>query len=171
MARNLHAALSAEERFWLRVKRYTDPCWLWSARPERYGQLGTGQPEKPEILAHRMSWEIHYGVIPPGLCVLHHCDTPACVNPRHLFLGTKGDNFRDAVAKGRHRPHRMPGELHPRAKLTRAQVNEIRSLYGELSGRRKRPGLPTTKELAGQFGVSPSAISHVVMGHTWDQGD
>ena len=76
-------------------------CWLWTASltGPGYGQFGVkGRVE----LAHRVSYELHVGAIPDGLCVLHRCDVRHCVNPNHLFLGTHSDNSRDCVSKGRH---------------------------------------------------------------------
>lgn len=54
-------------------------------------------------LAHRVKWKLKYGYIPGSICVLHKCDNPSCINLRHLFLGTKGDNNSDRHNKGRSR--------------------------------------------------------------------
>src|SRR5690554_6899875 len=104
-------------RFLSSVVFGTTECWHWrKVRPGGYGaseMLG-------ERLAHRVSWKIHHGEIPEGMCVLHKCDVRNCVNPDHLFLGTKADNHRDMVEKGRQprgfkKPnHSMRGERHPR---------------------------------------------------------
>ena len=51
--------------------------------------------------AHRAAWIAAFGPIPEGMCVLHRCDNPPCINLDHLFLGTKRDNYDDMVAKGR----------------------------------------------------------------------
>lgn len=77
-------------------------CWLWhgSCCRDGYGNFYDG---KRVIGAHRFSWQAHKGVIPGGLHILHKCDTPSCVNPDHLFLGTHTDNMRDMTAKGHNR--------------------------------------------------------------------
>ena len=77
-------------------------CWLWLAACDRegYGKIFDKQTQKT-VGAHRHAWAVAHGPIPNGLCVLHRCDIPACVNPDHLFLGTRLDNARDRAAKGR----------------------------------------------------------------------
>lgn len=99
---------SRSERFWSKVnKEAPGGCWEWTAglNSAGYGQF-SNWPSAPQR-AHRVSWEFANGEIPDGLCVLHRCDNRPCVNPAHLFLGTKGDNIRDCFAKGRGNP--MPG--------------------------------------------------------------
>lgn len=75
-------------------------CWLWlaSVNSKGYGWTGIRGAQR---LAHRASYEAFIGGIPTGLGVCHKCDTPSCVNPTHLFVGTQRDNLRDASAKGR----------------------------------------------------------------------
>lgn len=86
-----------EFRFWKYVNK-TEGCWFWTGGLTK----GYGQTNVPKhTYAHRFSWQIHKGPIPAGQCVLHHCDTPRCVRPDHLFLGTDGDNTRDRIKKGR----------------------------------------------------------------------
>jgi len=119
---------TTEKRFWKHVNKLGEnDCWEWlaSCHPYGYGQIeiGTGGYKRP-YLAHRISWIIHNGEIPVGLCILHKCDNPSCVNPVHLFLGTKADNTHDMINKGR----MSRGEKHPGAKLTPTDVKEIRQL-------------------------------------------
>lgn len=172
-----------EEKFWPKVEK-TKTCWLWiaSTRGKGYGAFGADGKNQ---YAHRASWEIHYGPIPDGLWVLHHCDTPACVNPQHLFLGTNADNMQDCVAKGRtatgerngskthperrpkgerHGTHTHPGsrptgERNGRAKLTEVQVWEIRALYAS--------GEYSQHAIASRFGVSRPQISAIVNFKNW----
>lgn len=74
-------------------------CWLWTRSVSMgYGKLWW---DKKHQRAHRVSWELHNGAIPDGMLVLHKCDTPPCINPAHLFLGTHADNAADKIAKGR----------------------------------------------------------------------
>lgn len=99
------ARRSLEERFWEKVQK-TDSCWPWTGFLNHfgYGNISSGGRYGRPIRAHRVSWELHNGPIPDGLFVLHNCpsgDNPACVNPAHLWLGTKLQNSRDMMAKGR----------------------------------------------------------------------
>jgi hypothetical protein len=104
---------SLEERFWKRVHK-SDGCWEFSGGRHQFG-YGLIQANHKCVGAHRVSWEIHFGPIPDGLWVLHACDNPSCVRPDHLFLGTVGDNTRDASAKGR--LHRQSFTHCPRGHL------------------------------------------------------
>lgn len=79
-------------------------CWLWTGRVNGASQRGYLSYGGKQWHAPRLSWEIHNGPIPLRLQVCHHCDIPACVNPRHLFLGTQKDNIQDCIKKGRFPP-------------------------------------------------------------------
>lgn len=121
---------SIAERFWPKVELipFTD-CWIWNAYCDKdgYGKLtvmtDVGCYGYTQGSAHRISWELHFGPIPDGLHVLHKCDTPPCVNPRHLFLGTTQDNTADQKQKGR----TLTGESNPFSKLTTADILLIRA--------------------------------------------
>lgn len=94
------------ERFWGKVqKRGLDECWLWAggSKVGGYGTLlvGSRTTGRRKVVASRLSYEINVGPIAAGLYVCHSCDTPACVNPGHLFLGDQAANMADAAAKGR----------------------------------------------------------------------
>lgn len=100
------------ERLWSYVDK-TDTCWLWHGPivGRGYGKIGAfGQCWR----AHRLTWRITHGDIPKGMVVCHSCDTPACCNPDHLFLGTFADNNHDMITKGRARLGQFPKELRPR---------------------------------------------------------
>lgn len=144
------------ERFWKRVVKMQSGCWHWTGQRVggRYGRLRINQSKR--VLAHRLSWEIHNGVIPEGSRVLHACDNPPCVNPAHLFLGTIKDNSRDMVSKGRQ--YRPTGERNPKAVLCKESVREIR---------RELVRKVSQSVLAKRFGVSPKTIHGISKGTKW----
>lgn len=127
-------------------------CWLWFK-----GIEGSGYPQVTHNGKHlhgnRASWMAYRGPIPDGMCVLHACDVRCCVNPDHLFLGTKRDNAIDMVRKGR--ANRAKGERHSGSKVTDKDVGDIR-----------RSSL-SLRILARQYNVSPSTISCIRKGRTW----
>lgn len=148
--------VTLEEAFWQKVdKKGPTECWEWTACRHK-GKHAYGQLRYEQILyrAHRLSYVLSNGDIPDGLFVLHSCDNPPCVNPAHLYLGTAGDNIREAVARGRHKQARSPGERHPCHKLKTEQVLKIRELYAT--------GLWTQKELGAIYGVTQANISLIV---------
>ena len=134
---------------------YTSPdpnsgCWLWVGTwsMKGYGNLVV---KGKTYRAHRLQWERFNGPIPDGLIVCHRCDTPPCVNPDHLFLGTNKDNTLDAVSKG----HIGAGIINGNSKLTESQVLAIRT-----------DGRPA-RIIGDAYGVGASAIQHIKTRRTW----
>lgn len=125
-------------------------CWLWPGSPDKKGYIRTGGSG-----IHRTSYKLHFGEVPDGLFVCHKCDTPACVNPGHLWLGTNHDNVRDMIQKGRDWRGDRTGEKNPKAKLTEKDVLEIRG-----SAR-------SSIALAAHYGVSTGAIDNARTWRTW----
>lgn len=153
------------ERFWEKVDKSAgqDGCWLWTAALNNKG-YGFFYPHHGEReYAHRFSYALAYGPIPEGMKVLHRCDNPPCCNPAHLFLGTMADNTQDMMKKGRHRKmpmgkdnwrHHRPGKT----KLQESDIPIIRSAYEQ--------GIRIV-DLARQFHVSETTISHVIKRKSW----
>lgn len=145
----------ATERFWGKVDIGAEgECWEWQAYTSstRYGEFYyLGKKEG----AHRVAWMLTYGAIPPDADVCHHCDNPSCVNPTHLFVGTRLDNAADAVSKGRIRR----GSASPQARLTESEVREIRRRYKAES--------VYQHELAAEYGVSRGTIASITQRKSW----
>jgi DNA-directed RNA polymerase specialized sigma24 family protein len=134
-------------------------CWEWTASTTRkYGKIRREGRNGRWTTAHRLSWELHFGSIPDGMCVCHRCDNPVCVRPDHLFLGTHADNAADRNAKGRASNVRAQGTKHHAAKLHDAAVREIRAADGD----RMR-----LAEMAARFGVSASTVKSVLARRSW----
>lgn len=149
--------------FWSKVdKRGPDECWEWTGRvcPKGYGYFDRrrGRKCKWKERAHRHAWSLVNGEIPKGLHVLHRCDNPKCVNPRHLFLGTHRENMQDKVRKGRQaRNTHVRGEMQGNAVLTDGEVLLIRELAGSLTQRR----------IGERFGIGQDQVSRIVNRKIW----
>jgi hypothetical protein len=153
-----NSAKTLEEKFWPRFAQDAAGCWEWAGARTKagYGQL---HHKGLALYAHRVSWELHYGPIPPNADVCHTCDRPACVRPDHLFVGSHAQNMADSKAKGRNStigigPH--IGEAHPGAKLTEADVRAIRARSSERHS-----------AIARDFAVSRPTITAIMTGRNW----
>ena len=141
--------MTLEERFFSKVQK-TDACWIWIGRINKggYGEFDSYQTR----LAHRAMWELfHEEQIPPGMCILHHCDNPKCVNPRHLFLGTHQDNVADKTKKGR----AAKGEANGNVKLSVQEVLDIRAAPGKY------------RDIAQQYGICYTNVGKIKRREKW----
>jgi len=144
--------MKLSKRFWDKVDKSGD-CWLWTASDDGkrgYGKISVGNKMH---YAHRLAYEAHVGPIPKGLCVLHKCDTPKCVNPDHLFLGTIADNNRDRDQKGRHVP--QIGKDHWRADLCETDIYLIKEIDAP------------QQTIADWFGISQAHVSRIKNSQAW----
>lgn len=132
-------------------------CWLWSGKTVK----GEGYGNFLGLLAHRVVYACTRGVLPDDRQVHHSCDVPTCVNPAHLWLGTHQENMLDASRKGRHwlqkNPKTFSGEKSATAKLTWAEVREIRA----------RAGTAFHREIAADYGVCRELVSQIIRGTVW----
>ena len=125
--------------------------WLRSTLYKGYGQIGFN---KKRLLTHRASYEAFSGVIPENTCVLHRCDNPRCINPEHLFLGSKGDNIKDMISKGR---RSFIGSANAAAVLNEDLVKELRSLSPNMS----------IASVARKYGLNYNTVYNAIKGNRW----
>lgn len=141
------------QRFWSRVTK-TDSCWLWSGKPNKVNGYGRIHVNGAGMGAHRFSYVLAHGDIPSGMIVRHSCDTPLCVNPDHLLLGTDWDNVQDQIERGRN----AKGERNGFAKLSDQDVWQIRDMYARMGW--------TQMQLVRHFQVNRSTIYRVINNKT-----
>lgn len=129
------------------------PCWEWQGHIHKngYGRLTN---KRVTGYAHRFIWQAFNGEIPAGMDVCHHCDNRKCVNPDHLFLGSRKDNMQDAKIKGR----LQRGVDRYNSVLTEDVVRRARTM--------RASGTPV-KSIASHFNVAPQTIGKAILGQTW----
>ena len=149
--------ISLSNRFWSKVDK-SQPCWLWTAAKHRKG-YGWFRVHKEPMMAHRVAYILANGPIPLGLHVLHSCDTPACVNPEHLFLGTNQENVDDKVRKNRQYKPNHKGSRHTQATVDEAVVLQIRQDHAT--------GNYQHKDLAKKYGTTTSIVGKIVRRERW----
>jgi hypothetical protein len=130
-------------------------CWIWLGTRDKneYGQISV---KRRNLHAHRVMFEQTYGALPGGLFACHTCDTPPCINPKHLFAGTPLENTADMFRKGR--AHRARGSEHGLAVYSLETILAIRAAV--VSGEKQY-------DIAERFGVAQSHVSRIKRGQTW----
>jgi hypothetical protein len=153
-----------EERFWRYVLKSpeSDGCWEWTGGHDAHGYGSMGTDRRHTSTVNRVAYRLLVGPIPDGMCVCHRCDNRNCVNPAHLFLGSRADNLHDMFAKGRGGGQFESGTHlggdNTFSKYTEDQIREIRRLVA--SG-------VTQVEVARQFGMRQGYVSHIVRRKVW----
>ena len=133
--------MTDKERFEKKIDKSGD-CWEWTAsKTEGYGKFKLNGKSQS---AHRVAYKLAHPEWNGELCVCHHCDNPGCVNPGHLFVGTKAENNADKIAKGR-----------ASAKLTEQQVREIRATFCP------------QREIAVRYGICQMQVSYIKNNKRW----
>ena len=147
------------QKMWLKVQKAEgDACWLWTGKVNHTTGYGEFMSKRRRQGTHQWSWELTYGPIPPGQCVLHKCDVRRCCRPDHLFLGTKTANAADRDSKMRQAHGMRSGSR----KLNESQVRLLRRRAADLS----RPKM-SYAAYGRLFGVSDVAIQKILSGENW----
>ncbi len=154
----------AEIRFWSSTL-ITDKCWLW--RPSiKNGMRGQIKDNKVRMYAYVYSWKLHYGPVPEGLLVCHHCDNPICVRPDHLFVGTYSDNAQDCISKGR-RNDEARGKKGIEHHLAKVSDEDIRFIRKHCIAGARWPDPGSSRYLAKMFKMSARQIRNIATSSQW----
>lgn len=142
-----------------RLEMYSIPepnsgCWLWTKFVDK-DEYGFIRNNGVRMRAHRFSYQYHKGNIPSGMVVCHKCDNPSCVNPEHLFIGTKKDNTQDMLNKGRNGLTGARGESNGNTKLKELDIIDIIK------------SSKSYKKLAEIYGVGSSTIARIKKRQVW----
>lgn len=140
------------ERLLAKAVKRDNGCWEWvgHTRLDGYGLIWRGGKA---VRAHRVSYELFCGDIADEDVICHRCDNPRCINPSHLFKGTRLTNNQDAAAKGR----QARGERNGHAKLTSDDIAAIRAMRG----------VAPQQEIAQKFGIHQGSVSQIQTGRRW----
>jgi len=140
----------AEASFWSLVSlNFPSECWLWIGMVD--GQYGRFKVGRRRYAAHRLAYALAYGHCPDDLVVRHTCDTPLCVAPHHLILGTDAENIADRDQRNR----TARGECGGNAILTELAVKEIRS------------DSRIARVIAAEYGVHKSTVAKIKSRANW----
>lgn len=151
------------DRFNKHILKTSCGCWIWlgGTYSNHYGSFRIGSLSdntRKQVLAHRWSYEFHKGPIPDNLFVCHTCDTPSCVNPDHLWTGTRSENSLDMYNKGRMNNTYLKGSEKPNSIFTEIDILKIREL--------SKTGL-SYSEISKIYNSSKSAIADIVKRRSW----
>lgn len=141
------------DNFWNKIFYCPSGCWIWTGQSNPGTGYGAIRYNTKRTDTHRFSYALRYGEIPKGMEVCHKCDVRLCVNPDHLFLGTRLDNAQDMARKNRG----TIGQKNPNAKITNLQAVVIREALQ----------LFEQKSIAKYFNVTPQTVSGIASGRTW----
>lgn len=155
---------SLEDKFKTKYQIKENGCWEWTSHlfSNGYGCINEYENKKTKcLLAHRVSYSLFNGEIPPNMVVMHTCDNPKCVNPKHLVIGTQKENIHDMINKGRKSISPHYGENNGSSKLTEEKVKSILKLRYENKEK--------VSNIANVFSVSKALIEKIISGRLWTQ--
>ena len=148
-------------RFHLKFHRLSaEECWPWhgSRSPDGYGEIRFTRSRKKAVATHVAIFVDRREIVPSGMLVCHTCDNPPCVNPNHLYVGSRADNMRDMHDRGLWHSGQVKGEDNGNSVLKDSDIFQIVSMIN---------GGLTNSAIASRFGVTHSTISLIRLGKKW----